>query len=540
MIIDDTSGVGRIEVTTIPMPAFARELSPTYTYSGKVLVLFRKVDDPPDSEFWNVAVGNDDGTEFRTIFSGVISQHEKANGIRHMPFRDNKRVLLGDYVLECDPDIDQCVRAELVPVRYPWAIEREPHTTHHWSEIIIAPDNEHIAWTMLRTDNLAANAMGSLRRRRKSYVIARPQIISAVRTFETDKQRPEYLVPQIVRGGEVKQFVRGGTAISLVGKKDGAITDSVVQDLTSNEITQITTAPGYDETTIFSPDERLGIVMSTRGSKTTDPAIFGLVPRPHTYATQSLIMHLYMYAVDGVRKFRRGNIGPVLIQVERSMNEPGYQGVQLNDPREEWVYVSPMSWHASGKRAMWPEMVRGSDETMDGRQIRVRKLTLRDYQPGEAVGTQRTPDHIPYGITGLKALLSLWHPRDTNPEGKIAGRNAGYVEYSRHDVLQLRYVAYSDGGRTFYNGDERMKSSFDGESVYESNLEMTGEDEGAMKLRATFSPIASTRPPRLLFDIADDGKPKSHGYANVWWGLSQHRRHGRVGQHLGCRRRYAH
>ena len=46
MFVDETHGLGRVEVTTVPMPAFAKELSATYTFSGSVLVLFRRADDP--------------------------------------------------------------------------------------------------------------------------------------------------------------------------------------------------------------------------------------------------------------------------------------------------------------------------------------------------------------------------------------------------------------------------------------------------------------------------------------------------------------
>ena len=513
MIITDTGGLGRVEVTTVPTPAHATELSATYTYSGSMLVFFRTADDPQEKDYCNIAVATDHGTDFRTIFSGVIKQHEKANGIRLMPFQDNKRVLLGDYVLECEPDIDHCEQAELVAVTYPWNIEQEPHTTHHWSEIIIAPDNQHMAWTMLRSDMGAANAIGSLVRQEDTYSVEQPQIISTLNAFEKDEEREGYILPQVMRGGEVKQFVRGGTAISLVGKKEGAITDSIVQDLTSDELTQITRTAGYDETTMFSPDERLGIVMSTRGSKKTDPAIFGLLPRPHSYAAEGLIMFLYMYAVAGVRSFRPGNIGPVLIDIERSMNEPGYQGVLLNDPEEKWVYLSPMSWHPSGLKAMWPEMVRGSDQSEGGGQARVRKVTLHDHQAGEPVPAQATPDDIPYGIGGEEGRLSLWSPPDDDVEGKIAGKHSGYVEYTRREAVQSQYVNYSDDGKTFYDGTERMARSLTGESVYEADLEMTGEQQGAMKLRATFSELTFTLPPRLLFDAAGDGKPKSYGYA---------------------------
>ena len=77
----------------------------------------------------------------------------------------------------------------------------------------------------------------------------------------------------------------------------------------------------------------------------------------------------------------------------------------------------------------------------------------------------------------------------------------------------MRYDNHSDDGRTFYNGFERMTRTPAGESGYEADLEATGERPGAMKLRATFSSATFTELPRLLFDAADDGEPKSHGSA---------------------------
>jgi len=525
MIINDTGGLGKVEVSTVPMPDFVRVMSATYTYSGKVLVFYTTSQDPKVSDYINIAIANDDGTDFKNIFSGVIKQHKKANGIRHLPFQDNKRVLLGDYVLECYPDIDNCKSVKLVPVKYPWLIHLDPRTTKHWSEVIIAPDNEHICWTILRSDIGAANVMGILQRKRNKYVIKKPQVISTIEHVKKEKKNKGYIIlPQIMRGGEVKQFVKGGAAISLVGAVDSPLPNSVVQDLMSGDVIQITNMPGYEETTIFSPDERLGIVMSTRGSKKTNCAIFGLLPRPHAMLTTSyIVMLVYMYAVAGVRSFREGNIGPVLIDIERSMNENGYQGVLLNDPEEKWVYLSPMSWHPGGKKAMWLEMLRGSDRNEGGRQVRIRKAELHDYQPEKPVPIVKTPDDIPYSIKGIRGGLKLWLvPNNANIEGKIPGKHSGYIEYKRRGKwpmqsmigeVESRYVNYSDDGKNFYNGFERVKYSIFEESTYEADIELSGEQKGEMRLRATFSKIVGDTPPKLLFDQSEDGRPKSFGYA---------------------------
>lgn len=518
MLLEEKGGLGRVEVTTVPAPEDAHDLTATYTFSGKVLISYKTPGQPAGKDDWTIAVAEDDGSQFRVIFSGPIPARPKANGLRFMVFADNRRVLLGDFVLECDPDIDSCRHAALVPVHYPWDYADDPRTMNHYSEIIIAPDNQTMSWTILRTDIGAAVGLGALRREADRYVIENAHIISTLRFLEEDPAHPGYLLPQPIRGGEVKQFVRGGAAISMVGAKDGALTDSVVQDLASGETTQVTRTPGYDETTIFSPDERLGIVMSTRGSPKTDPAVFGLLPRPRGgLATQGLIQHLYLYAVAGVRSFRKGNIGPVLIDIRRSLSEPGYLGLVLNDPREEWVYYSPMSWHPGGQKVLWMEGLRGTR----GQQMRIRKAELLDYRPGPTIPARPTPTGIPYGLAGEQAAQSLRNPPSLDAEGRIAGRHSGYIAYTRKGqppapalmgTTQATYVDFSDDGLTFYNGYEKARYSFMGESVYEASLVMSGAQPGEMKLRATFSQANYQNPPRLLFEPGADGQPKSFGY----------------------------
>ncbi|WP_256865215.1 hypothetical protein [Paenibacillus sp. 32352] len=508
-----SNGIGRVAISTIPLPGSVKKLeSSTYTYSGKVLLIYKTETDIHTPDYWNIAVMNDDGTNFKVIFSGVIPTKPKSPGIRIMPFQDNKRILLGDYVLECGPSIDSSTSAKLIPVVYPSTLVDDARITAHWSEIIIAPDNKHMSWTILRSDIGGAAAIGVLTRKTDTYVIEKAQLISSIPTFKDDPNKPGYMIPNPLRGGEVKQFVKGGNAISVVGGKAFSTPDSVVQDLNTENTTQITYTPGYDETTIFSPDERLGMVMSTRFSNHTDPAIFGLMPRPYgIYTFTDMMWPLYTYAVTGVRNFREGNIGPVLIDIDRSTNESGYKGIQLTtDPN--WVYYSPMSWHPNGKRAMWLEVYRGSG----GSQMRIQKVSLLDYKPKPTVPIKPTTDNIPYGIKDLTVLNSV----NPNVNGKIAGKASGYLSYVRNassifsGQTEVQYVNYSDDGVNFYNGFEKTNINAGGESRYEANVQLTGPKQGEMKFRATFSALGGATPAKLLFDTDADGKPKSYGYAS--------------------------
>lgn len=505
------SNIGRVDINTIPLPDKVYASNATYTYSGKILVSYRTEEDPETADFYNLAILDDDGSNFKVIFSGVIKTLPTANGIRYMPFQDNTRLLLGDYILECEPNIDDCTSTLLVPVIYPAEISKDPRTTHHWSEIIIAPDNKHISWTLLRSDVGGAVALGTLIRKTGVYEIADTQLISTLSKFSDDPDNPGYLIPNPVYGGEVKQFIHGGNAISAVGGGKFSTPDSVVQDLRTETLKPITNTPGYNETTILSPDERLGIVMSTRFSEHTDPAVIGLLPRPFPqHTSMGISWALYTYAIAGVRNFRPGNIGPVLIDIHQSMNTEGYLGIQLTT-EEDWVYVSPISWHPDNRRAMWLEMKRGSQ----GLQMRLQKVNLLDYEPQPPVAFEATTDDIPYGVKDLSTLNSV------NPaiKGKIRGEHSGVLHYSQassgHSENTLaEYINFSNDGIHYYNGYEKSTSDFHGENCYESNLQLTGPESGEMNLRVTFSAVAGPSPLKLLFEPGADGKAKSYGYAS--------------------------
>ena len=512
-----TDEFGEIDIATVPVPDGVCVRSATYTVSGRVFVFYRTDDDPAVDDWFNAAVVDDDGERFTTVFAGAIPQRPTANGIRHMPFADGSRMLLGDYVLEFTPSLDACENAELVPVEYPWNLADDALTSHHWSEIIVSPD-DHIAWTALRTDMTAIVAVGRLRRTSDRYVIDEPAIISSTEPLTEDAGRPGYFTSSPMRGGEVKQFVHGGTAISAVGDGGGPLTDSVVQDLAGGGITRITQAPGYDETTIFSPDERLGMVMTSRASQRTNPAILGLLPRPHANLVgMTLAWTVYTYTVAGVRAFREGNIGPVLIDIERSMAEPDYTGISLADPDETWVYCSPMSWHPTSTRSMWMEMLRGSGVGGAEPSMRIRIAKLLDRAASAPAPARPTPASMAYAITGEDARKLLTRTASPVATGRIAGAHSGYLEFERGAAgpanavsAVSRYVGYSDDGLRFYDGVERAVSSMTDGTVYEADLELTGSERGEMRVRACWSGIREGA--RLRFDADADGMPRSRGH----------------------------
>ncbi|MEW9856392.1 hypothetical protein [Novosphingobium sp. M1R2S20] len=499
--------IDRFAVSTVPFDPNLDLRTGTYTPSGSVLVSYadKGVEDRRQVK---LATMDDDGTDFRPFFSGQIPERAKDNGIRFMVFPDNKRIFLGDFVLECATVLEQCTDPKLIPVQYPAEVAGGDHVSHRWSEMIVAPDNRHIAWTTLLSNYSAVVLTGELQKSGATYIIAKPQIISTLDPFQPDPAHPDGVLPKPVLGGEVKQFVHGGTALSVVGATRRDIPDSVVQSLLAPERQAITDTPGYTETTIFSPDERLGITMTTRFSEQTDPAILGLVPRPYPDSmNMGLSMLAYTYSVTGVRRARPGNIGPALIDIEASKTQDNYQGHNLSTDKD-WVYRSPMSWHPGGQKAMWQEGRR------TGGSERIQIVTLPDYRPAAPVPGKITPDRIPYGSTDL-SVIKDYAKAARDIDVKVYGKRSGYITYRRTPagVIEKSYFDFSDDGRSVYSGTERLAANPMGRSTYTAKLQLSGPQPGRMDLKMTFGPLTGELPAKLIFGPDASGEPLTHGFA---------------------------
>lgn len=518
--------LGRIEVSTVPMPEEIEKLtSGIFTYSGSILVDYHTEGEPDVEDYYQLAVINPDGSGFHKVFAGQIPKKPKANGIRFMPFYDKKRILLGDYVMECSPDIDHCEKAEILPLFYPEGLQEDAVTLQSWTEIIIARDNEHICWTTIRGDLGSVNFVGRLKREEDCYRIENPQIISNLHLFEPDPSHEGSVCARVTRNGEVKQFIRGGLAISEAGSLKAGTLDSVIQYLDKEKVELVTDTPSYEETTIFSMDEKLGLVMSTRNSPETNCSIFGLVPRPIGPAsTLGLAMPIYMYSVLGVRTYREGNIGPVLIETARSMKEEGYRGIGLNAPDGDWVYYSPMSWHPDGRHAIWNEQKRsarreGKDE------CRIRMVTLLDYKPGTEILPVPTPEEIPYAIKGgLPQIRNLSADEKVTLTGSYSGR-ISYCKQGRPGMqtlvgtVETIYENYSQDGKKIWNGYEKIQYAPVGRTIYEADITVDGEEKGRMDLRAVFEKADFRSPVKLVRETWEDGRPASYGCAS-WKGVT--------------------
>ena len=291
------------------------------------------------------------------------------------------------------------------------------------------------------------------------------------------------------RGGEIKQFVAGGNGLTLVGTQPDEFVKSVFQSLTTNETYTLSHEPGYDETSILSPDEKLGISMSTRFSNKTSMGILGLMPRPYcSFVLSKIVESVYTYAVTNVRVSRKGNIGPVLFEKEKSINDPKYHGIDLHDKEEKFVFNSPISWHPNNLKAIWPETERGTSNR------RLRKLEIINYTPSEYPKIENTTDNVPYALDMSEMdKISM----ETETKGTIKGKHSGKIEYYNSGFtpteqrVKMTYVNFSNDGKKFYNGEEEFIGKRDIKNVYTSNVVLSGTESGTNNFTITFDSNSS-------------------------------------------------
>lgn len=430
-----------IETINIPELKNATLTGAHYLSDGKIFLSYNLTTNPSITNF---AVVDDDGKNFKNIFSKEIkNRYPTTSGIRILPFSDNKRVLLGDYILECSQSLQNCSDADLIPLNFPEELSKENDSFRLWSEVVISQDCEHVSWTTLDKNLFSYNFLAKIKRVEKGYNMSNVQIIS--NSFNDGyNETSKILNIDTIRGGEVKQFVKGGLGLTLAGTDGMGLTKSVYQDLTSETVFPLSHEPGYEETSILSPDEQLGIAMSTRFSPKTNFAIIGLLPIPYSIlATSSMIMNIYTYSVTDVRTSRKGNIGPVLFEVYKSKRDINYHGINLNT-NENWNFESPISWHKSGIKAIWLE---SSKETETLGQKRIQKVNIKNYIPDLTVEKKTTPDDIKYAKN-----ISEYGKDITELYATIIGKS-GNITYSLKDGnVELEYNDYSLDGNSKFNG----------------------------------------------------------------------------------------
>ena len=134
----------RANLTTIPLPEDIIIDDGHYLFDGNIFICYKR----SSTDFTYFGVISDEGKNFKELYGAKFDVSDKANGIRLIPFRDNKRVYLGDFIFECSDStktISSCDKGVLIPVIYPEKVVNNSFTYKTWSEMVVAHDMIHVA-----------------------------------------------------------------------------------------------------------------------------------------------------------------------------------------------------------------------------------------------------------------------------------------------------------------------------------------------------------------------------------------------------------
>lgn len=465
---------------------------PASVYSGQQLVLVRT----DGTRFPN-------GDAWKCLTCGTPAANKQ--GINPytsypQPFADGRRVLYGSNILDCGPyklASAACTpaRVHIYPIR--WNTKTDGSGPGGpLRELRLHPDQVHIGFnstsvTAGRLDQYGyfarlrfnpAPATGTPRTPRydleKVTLLFDPSVTE--QPVHADPGNPSKLVydSSVPSVGELRGFTKDGKEVIYVGHPaESSNMDLFAADLTTGQVRRMTAHPEYTDPVDSSPDDRWIVALDTRGS---DRSMFvsgmtGIPPITDLVTTS---------AVSSVRNNgQRRFFQPYLI--DRYGDRGSYQGQQLNagdtspggigDPN--WNAGADPRWSPDGTAiTYWQRLVSApscgganplpcpQSTEPGGRRTRLMVADLVDRKPVRTRPVKPVSDEVPWGTPYTAGDPAPQRPYPAQGTYSLRGRASGSatVDIVWDDAktavktVSVRYQRYSDDGRTFLNGSERV------------------------------------------------------------------------------------
>ena len=336
---------------------------------------------------------------------------------------------------------------------------------------------------------------------KKKYVIKNTKGISNFFFDKFDNISGTFSMPKMIRNGPIKQLVNDGEGVNIGGFYDYGIRKGIFQSLEEDKLTKLSSFDGYEETISISPDKKLACVMSTRFSKHTNFEMVGLVPAPYSViVTYWFSYHLMLNSIGAIRKKDNivANIGPALVDLEKSKNEKDYLGYNLSQD-SKWIFNGFLSWCPDGKKIMFDEIHKTG----------IRRCTivaLKNYKPGKIDHSYQFKGNCPYSRS-IKETLNLHLDYPKNIE--VKGKSGSLTIFADKNKKEINYFNFSEDNEIYYNGTYSFNGYKDsGQEYYilRVKINVTGKKKGNCDYRFWFD-----KAKLMQFDLAEDGKNKSFG-----------------------------
>ncbi|WP_395336696.1 hypothetical protein [Novosphingobium sp. BL-8H] len=329
--------------------------------------------------------------------------------------------------------------------------------------------------------------------------------------FRADAKIPDRMIHNPPKGaiGEARGWTRDGRNAVGMGMPESGNVDMFITSLQSGQSRRLTSAPGYADPILMSPDDRWFVVFDNR---TVDRHMYygamqGIPPLTDELTRMVMLSARYGYR-NGMRRFFQ----PILID---SRGDRGtYRGQQLNigdgaagspsDPN--WNARADPAWSPDGTNVVyWQALVTAPDcggitplpcpvsNEQGGRHTRLMIARLPSRAP-LAIGRKVTPSPItvPWGTRYLPgAPMPKRYP--SAPAGKFTmmgwkgGKAAVDIRKApngRITYVSASYADFTDDGAHVINGTESAEllgAGKDTRIVWHSDLRSSGAQIGTKK-----------------------------------------------------------
>lgn len=447
-------------------------------------------------------------------------------------FPGDTKIVAGTNVVDCGTyklTDDRCTpdRVRIYPIRW--------NTTADGSglggsmrELRLNPDGQHLMWSHMNATGPDIDQHGLVGKLRFNpaprnglplaprYELDDVWVLTNATSpdfapFREDPKNPGHLIHNPPKGaiGEARGWTRDGKKAVGMGIPESGNVDMFITSLQSGQSQQLTSAPGYADPILMSPDDKWFVVFDNR---TVDRHMYygamqGIPPLTDELTRMVMLSARYGYR-NGMRRFFQ----PILI--DRWGDRGDYRGQQLNagdgtagspsDPN--WNARADPAWSPDGTNVVyWQALVSLPDcggtnplpcpisTEPGGRHTRLMIARLPDRSPllpcRKIVPTEIS---VPWG-TRYRAGDQMPKRYPSAPAGKfeMAGWKGGRAEVEirktsndRISFVSVTYAGFTDDGIHIIDGTESAElvtRESRARIVWRSNLHASGAQNGTKK-----------------------------------------------------------
>ncbi|RZI76931.1 MAG: hypothetical protein EOP13_00115 [Pseudomonas sp.] len=446
-------------------------------------------------------------------------------------FPGDRKMIAGTNVVDCGPyrltDAD-CTpdRIRIVPIRWN-SSAKGTGQGGSMRELRLNPDGAHLMWSHMTRTPSSIDQHGLVGRivfnpapksgepRVPRYELTDVFVLTSTdrdhAPFKADPRRSNRLIQNPSRGviGEARGWTRDGRGAVGLGTPESGNVDMYATDIKTGHSRRLTSAPGYADPILMSPDDRWFVVFDNRGvdRHMYYGAMQGIPPLIDQLTRMVMLSAQYGYR-NGLRRFFQ----PYL--VDRWGDRGSYAGQQLNAGSGEPGSPSDPNWNARADPAWspdgtavvyWQALVTapacggpnplpcpvstepGSRRT---RLMIARLPSRKPLAPRRAIAPRSIA--VPWG-TRYRAGDAMPNRAAFAPAGKftLAGRQGGSAQVEireaspgRISYVAARYDGYSDDGIHVIDGTESAEVIARGQQsriVWHSDLRSSGRQIGTKK-----------------------------------------------------------